>query len=565
MIKKLLLIVLVIALSVPAIRPLFAPGFFPMHDDTQPTRVWEMAKSLSYGQFPVRWVDDLGYGYGYPIFNFYAPLPYYIGAACTLAGIDVLVATKIMIGIGMVLAAVTMFLLIYSIFDFPAAVLASMLYMYAPYHAVQLYVRGSIGELYAYGLLPLFLYGLMRIAQSALKKIDKPGVIISSSSLAAIILSHNISGFIILGLFGIFLSVYFIISVYKKKPKKFLNSFLLSFLLAIGLTSFFTLPALFEKQFTRVDTLVGGGSDFHQHFVFLDQLWESAWGFAGSAPGRADGMSFRIGKLHILLGIAGIVSTLLLYKRKKLPSFLNQLIASQIVLLILSVFFMVDYSTVFWEKLPLFPFIQYPWRFLTLTVFSLSILSGIGILFLDQKWKRWIIVFISLGVIYVTDVKLFYPQVALSGISKQDYINENIVKSKISKISDEYLPVNFSIPESENDIPQQVLPAYVKLISKYETPNVKKYIVENNTKKLIVLNIADFPGWKVIINGQDVLISPVDGKIAFNLSEGKSDIEVKFENTPIRIIGNTISLFSIFLLGYVSFVSKWKNYDKKNS
>ena len=45
-----------------------------MHDVQQVARLQQMDKSLKAGQFPVRWVEDLGFGYGYPVFNFYPHL-----------------------------------------------------------------------------------------------------------------------------------------------------------------------------------------------------------------------------------------------------------------------------------------------------------------------------------------------------------------------------------------------------------------------------------------------------------------------------------------------------------
>ncbi len=98
LLKLIFPIIVVVALSYFAIKPLFIPGFFPIHDDTQVARVFEMSKSLKDGMFPVRWVSDLGYGYGYPIFNFYAPLAYYVGALFQLVGFNALAATKIMMG-----------------------------------------------------------------------------------------------------------------------------------------------------------------------------------------------------------------------------------------------------------------------------------------------------------------------------------------------------------------------------------------------------------------------------------------------------------------------------------
>src|SRR3989344_7432143 len=111
-VKKNWYLVLYLLLSVFSILPLFSPGFFPMHDDTQVARVFEMAKSLSHGMFPVRWVEDLGYGFGYPIFNFYSVLPYYVGGILTNIGIEALSATKIVFILALIGAGVSMFFLV---------------------------------------------------------------------------------------------------------------------------------------------------------------------------------------------------------------------------------------------------------------------------------------------------------------------------------------------------------------------------------------------------------------------------------------------------------------------
>src|SRR3990170_1206496 len=109
--KEYIFIALIFLLSYWALKSLFIPGFFPIHDDTQVSRVYEMAKALKDGMFPVRWVADLGYGYGYPIFNFYAPLAYYVGGFFTLLGFYALISTKIMMILGILLSGVFMYLL----------------------------------------------------------------------------------------------------------------------------------------------------------------------------------------------------------------------------------------------------------------------------------------------------------------------------------------------------------------------------------------------------------------------------------------------------------------------
>src|SRR3989338_10924305 len=119
-IKELLIknwtLLLYFALSIFTVLPFFSSGFFSIHDDVQVARVYEMANSLSGGMFPVRWVDNLGYGLGYPIFNFYSVLPYYMGGFITLLGFDALLATKIVFLASTVLAGASMYFLVSSFF-----------------------------------------------------------------------------------------------------------------------------------------------------------------------------------------------------------------------------------------------------------------------------------------------------------------------------------------------------------------------------------------------------------------------------------------------------------------
>ena len=64
--SDILLIISICILSFWTVKPLFAAGFFPIHDSTQVARVYEMGKALKDGVFPVRIVSDVGFGYGYP-------------------------------------------------------------------------------------------------------------------------------------------------------------------------------------------------------------------------------------------------------------------------------------------------------------------------------------------------------------------------------------------------------------------------------------------------------------------------------------------------------------------
>ena len=43
-------------------------------------RLHQLETAFLDGHLPVRWMPDANYGYGYPFFNYYAPLSIYIAA-----------------------------------------------------------------------------------------------------------------------------------------------------------------------------------------------------------------------------------------------------------------------------------------------------------------------------------------------------------------------------------------------------------------------------------------------------------------------------------------------------
>lgn len=287
--KNSLIILALVLLSFLTLWPLVQKGFFPVHDDTQVARVFEMKKALLAGEFPVRWVPDLGYGYGYPIFNFYAPLAYYVGAFFALLGIPALPATKIMIGIGMMLAVVGMYLFARQFLSKTASFISALLYMYAPYHAVNLYVRGAVAELWAYALVPFTFYGFYQLyvqltegkeQRAKNKELVWLWIAVAAVSYAGVILSHNLTALMVTP----FLIVYLLVLSYRfmqQRNLSALRSLLFALILGVLLSAFYWLPALTEMKYTNVVSVTGGGSQYKDHFVCLSQLWSSQWGYGG--------------------------------------------------------------------------------------------------------------------------------------------------------------------------------------------------------------------------------------------------------------------------------------------
>jgi hypothetical protein len=429
---------IILILSFWAIQPFFAPGFFSMHDDTQVARVFEMGKVLRSGVFPVRTVPDLGYGYGYPIFNFYAPLAYYVGAGFMFLGLDALIATKLMMVLGIVLAGIFMYLLAREFFGEFGGIISGLFYLYAPYHAVNIYVRGDVAEFWAYAFIPLAFLGFY-----------KKNLLLGAVGFAGLILSHNLTAMMITPflLTLIILNIYF--SPQGKKLKMAYRLFLTVFF-GLAISAFYWIPALTEMKNTNVLSQIGGGANFRDHFVCIGQLWNSMWGFGGSVAGCADGLSLKIGKLHILAAVTAFILMLGIKKIRKSKG--GAIILFSFLGLSLSVFIMLELSRSIWEAIPVMAFFQYPWRFLMPASFFSSILAGSLVIVLKQiNIKPYLTSALLIFCLIFFNIKLFVPQTILAK-TVYDYTNESTLKWTVSKISDEYLPPNFKKPKNSNDV-----------------------------------------------------------------------------------------------------------------
>jgi uncharacterized membrane protein len=533
--KKYWGLVLVLILSWWAIVPLFHSGFFPIHDDTQVVRVQQMAQALKDGQFPVRWVGDLGYGFGYPIYNFYAPLAYYVGAIFNLIGFDVLMATKLMFLVGILLSGIFMYFLAREFWGDLGGVISGLFYVYAPYHAVDVYVRGAVGEFWALAFLPLIFLGLYQLFKGKWW-----GVIVGALGFAGVILSHNLTAMMTIPF--LFLLILVLI-IFSKNKKLFTINLLLFTILALGISAFYWLPALREMNLTKVFGQIGGGADFRDHFVYPDQLWASPWGFGGSAPGRLDGMSFMIGKLHILMVVVSLFS-------------LSRIILFAFCFLLFAIFLTTQYSRFLWEFIPVMVFIQYPWRFLVFTAFAASFMAGAVMLWFKKNLRlSWIGGVIIILALLFFNTKYFQPQMYLD-VSEKDYINEENIKWKTSKISDEYLPKDFPIPQNKNEVAWEKV-AVLKGEAEIENLNAKThrytFEVQARSQSEILINTAYFPGWKIWINNKETKPILDNGRIKISLSAGDYQIKLQFTNTPIRKIANLISLIFWSGLGWAVF------------
>ncbi len=544
----LLSLCLVLFASYWSFAPIFIQGFFPVHDDTQVARVQQMSVALLDGMFPVRWVPDLGYGYGYPIFSFYGPFSYYVGAFFMFFGADALIATKLMMTFGILLSGVGMYYLAKMYWGKAGGVVAALLYVYAPYHAVNIYVRGAVGEFFGYAFIPLVFYGVIKAYELGKFRY----VAIAGLSYAALLSSHNLTGLMVTP-FLVMLLLFLTFFSLRKDQKISFYFMYLSFLFGLLLSAFYWVPALLEMGYTNVISQVGGAADFREHYICLPQLWESAWGYGGSARGCVDGLSFRMGKIHILLAGASLLLLPFVLRKQKKSAIV---IVVAFIFLLLSVFFSTDLSKPIWKAVPVLSFIQYPWRFLSVISFFSSFLGGALIWFLIgevgfiKKTRAFqvLILGVSVGLLVAFYAKLFVPQTIVQKTAR-DYVKQETLRWDTSRISDEYLPIGFMRPLVPADVP----------ISRFSVDSGNAVFADDKNKTQVFsvnvrakmqsrihLNLAYFPGWKVYVDGDEVEYQVEKSGISVMVPPGEHIIEAKYVGTDVENVADMITYISMF-------------------
>ena len=152
--------ILLLIICLPLIIPFLKPGLPKTHDGIWAViRLAEMHREVREGQIPPRWAGFLNHGYGYPLFLFTYPLPYYAGEILHAAGFGVVDAMKILFILTIAGSALTFYIFARSVWGIWGALLSTTLYLYAPYRLVNLYTRGSIGELAAGVFFPWLFFG----------------------------------------------------------------------------------------------------------------------------------------------------------------------------------------------------------------------------------------------------------------------------------------------------------------------------------------------------------------------------------------------------------------------
>lgn len=532
-----------LTITLSLLWPLVAAPYFTHHDDVQVIRLFEMNKCIQDFQIPCRWVPDLGGLYGYPIFNFYAPLPYYIAEIFYLIGHNLIAAAKIIFAIPLVGSFIFMYLLARKAWGEKGGVLSAIFYSLAPYHAVVFYVRGAMGEIWALMFFPAVLWALMRLKE----KTNLNNSLLLGILISLLVLSHNLSTMLFLPISLVFAGVLFL----QQKDIKFIKFLSFSVFLGLLLSAFYLAPMMFEKNLVHVDSTIGGYFSYTEHFKGLRKLIiERTWGWGASVReipgGEKDGMSFQIGWIHLFGWFLSLVAAAFLWSKSRKSSIL--IVFSSIIIL-LSIFMINPKSEFAWKLLDPLKYLQFPWRLLMIIIFFISFISGSIPLVLKDNYQKVVWGILVIAVIFA-NFSYFRPEKFLQ-IDERSFLTGIGWDRQIKRSIFDFLPIFAKAPPAElATVDYEIVKGEAKVSNFAKGSNWITLEVDSVNSSTIKLSQYYFPGWKILIDGKETNIDYKSndlGLMTITIEGGHHLVQAKLYNTPIRNFGNLATIFGICL------------------
>lgn len=487
--------------------PLLQKGFFVSDDGGwMIIRLSAFYQSFREGQFPVRFLGRLNYGYGYPVANFLYPGFMYIGSVIHLFGFSFINSVKIIIGGSVVTAAVFTYLWLRKYFNVLSSVVGTFVFISAPYLLFDIYHRGSVGEVLAVAWAAMGFYSI------AAKKRWLFGL-----TIPLLILAHNSLAFLFLGVYVLY------ITIAGAWPQLWFM-----FGAGIGMGAFFWLPALYERKYVIFDSVAV--ADPRDYLITMQNA--------------------------VLLGASGILASAASLFTSRPPRKEKFLFMS---LFVLTLVFVLPLSAALWQWQLLVHIIQFPYRLLSVTLFIGAWLAA----YVLARANR------ILSTLLIVLFMLFGIWSICGAVSSVAYVNQPdgyySTNEATTNVADEYMP-KWVTNKPTTHAPERLVfyhgkGTIVENSVSTETMDVEVKAAEDS---VIQINTLYYPGWGATVDDTKVHIdySNNEDLMRIPIPAGHHHLIVAFRETISRFLADCLSLAS-FVVYIVALVLVEKHKPKK--
>ncbi len=596
---------LVLALSVFAWGLLLTPAYFFYAHDAKHSVFFlvEFDQTFRDGFWWPRWSPDFAFGYGYPLFNMYAPLAFYAAEILHLLGLGFTATIKTMYVLTTIAAGLGMYGFSQRLFGRRAGLLAATVYMYAPFHLVEIFVRSAYAEFVALALIPFVFWAFTElIAVPTPRRVALAGL-----SYGLLALTHHTALFTFSPLLIVYLLVLIlngsnfrgvrhaympngaargrarssnldllILSITKFKPRPLISTSattLIAGVMGLALAAIYLLPVIAETRYIKIEQWTSGSYNYLQHFVYFAQLFSPEWGYGYAGPGLADDFSFQLG----IVGIALVAFALVGMLTRSFPHRGTALFFFSATLVV--IFLMSPLAESTWQIVPIATLVQFPWRLLGMTAFTIALVAGSLLaekncqhLIINGQWSisdlptdsnlQSPISNLYLLCLVVILASLPYTQPQYTEIPAWTETPLAVINWDRGSIVDrvgmvaatqEQPQTSLLVAQYKNGEP---LTAAAITAGQGTVETLHRGGASSRVKVVAAEPITlqfytyDYPGWQVTLDGQLLphRAEPPFGLITVDLPAGEQVVQLRMGSTPPRTIGTIISGLAVLSL-----------------
>jgi hypothetical protein len=240
-------LLLVALLLLIAISPLFPRGLPAIADaPIHLFRTMELVSCWRDGVYYPRWAPNLAFGYGYPLFDFAPPLPYFIAGTLHVLGFTLETSIKLLSVFCLALYGWGMYLFARNILGARGALLAAAAYIYTPFRFWEtLLYGGNYPQIMAIGLFPWVLWAFQRLVLDGRRRYTAAAVL----SYGALILSHNFHALVFTAVLALYVAALLLSAPETRRSTTSLFRAIAALALSLALTAFFWAPAIYDLQY----------------------------------------------------------------------------------------------------------------------------------------------------------------------------------------------------------------------------------------------------------------------------------------------------------------------------
>jgi hypothetical protein len=523
-------------------------------------RAAELGYAVRGGVLYPRWAPNLFLGYGYPIFNYYAPLTYYLANVFALVpGASIVTGVKAVFVLGLLLAAIGSYALGRDLFGRAPGIVCAASFTFAPYVVlIDPHARGDLAEHFALCLLPLAFAAMHRLMSGRGGRAAFAGTVVT---VAAVVFSHNL-----VGLLAAFLMAgYWAWEVLVGAGRRGAALGLAALAIAAACSAFFWLPALLEWGAVELTVTGPGHFDFRNHFLSIAEL-------LGPSPvldlrAAAPAYRFNLGVAQWVLALPALLGLRGRQVRRRVGYFV--IVGACLAALTLKP------SLAVWERVPGLEFLQFPWRLLGPANMALAACAAAATSLLARGRRRARVPAVALTAVLATSLPVLYPPMwsaefggtgptdiiaweaatgALGTTSTRDFVPQGA--ALVPMYPTDSLIASYGAPGPVDKVNRATLARGTHVAVVDHGPQHDRFLTSSEKPFLLRLYTFEFPGWRAYINdvSTDIEVAAPEGFITVQVPAGQHDVEVRFEDTAPRTAGWTVAAVGLLcLLAVLSF------------